>query len=151
MPLSVVIHKDVAEYQPKLIGGLTTRTLICIVGALGMSILTGIYIYFVLGLNVADNAWMIYVVSMPFWLCGFIRPRGMKFEEYASLWLRHQISDNRLPHIPSMIKMGYVDKKTRSRAKKYDKLYRKFTRSRGIEAYSPRAGMVPPIQVCEGR
>ncbi len=143
MPLSVVIHKDVAEYQPKIVGGLTGRTLVCIIGALGVSILAGVYLYFVLGLNVADNAWLIYMVSLPFWLCGFIKPKGMKFEEFASLWWRHQTADGRLPYIPSMIKIGYVEKRTRKKVQKYDSIYRKFTRSRGIEAYSPRLGMVP--------
>ena len=36
--LSVAIHKDIAEYQPKVIGKLTGRTLISITVALGLSI-----------------------------------------------------------------------------------------------------------------
>lgn len=34
--LSVAIHKDIAEYQPKVIGKLTGRTLISITVALGL-------------------------------------------------------------------------------------------------------------------
>lgn len=46
--LSVAVHKDIAEYQPKVVGKMTGRTLASIAGALGCSVLTGLYIYFVL-------------------------------------------------------------------------------------------------------
>ena len=36
--LSVAIHKDIAEYQPKVIGKLTGRTLISITVALGLAV-----------------------------------------------------------------------------------------------------------------
>lgn len=78
--LSVAVHKDIAEYQPKVVGKMTGRTLASIAGALGCSVLTGLYIYFVLGWNVGDNMMLIYAVSLPFWCCGFIRPKGMPFE-----------------------------------------------------------------------
>lgn len=74
--LSVAVHKDIAEYQPKVVGKMTGRTLASIAGALGCSVLTGLYIYFVLGWNVGDNMMLIYAVSLPFWCCGFIRPKG---------------------------------------------------------------------------
>lgn len=140
--LSVAVHKDVAEYQPKIIGKLTARTLICVAGALLLSLAGGCYIYFVLGLAVEDNIWIVYAVSLPFWLCGFFRPKGMKFEEFLPVWMRHQLSDNRLPFIPTMMKLGYVEKTEERKGKKYDKRYRKFTRTKGIEAYSPRTGLL---------
>ena len=65
--LSVTVHKDIAEYQPKVVGKMTGRTLISIVGALGVSVLTGVYLYFVLGLNPGDYMMVIYAVSLPFW------------------------------------------------------------------------------------
>ena len=49
--LSVAVHKDIAEYQPKIVGKMTMRTLVSITGALSVSVLAGLYIYFVLGLN----------------------------------------------------------------------------------------------------
>ena len=58
--LSVAVHKDLGEYQPKIIGKMTARTLLCITGALGLSVLTGCYMYFVLGMNVTDNMIIIY-------------------------------------------------------------------------------------------
>lgn len=61
--LSVAVHKDIAEYQPKIVGKMTMRTLISITGALSVSVLAGLYIYFVLGLNVSDCTYFIYAVS----------------------------------------------------------------------------------------
>ena len=60
--LSVAVHKDIAEYQPKIVGKMTMRTLVSITGALSVSVLAGLYIYFVLGLNVSDCTYFIYAV-----------------------------------------------------------------------------------------
>lgn len=86
--LSVAVHKDIAEYQPKIVGKMTMRTLVSITGALSVSVLAGLYIYFVLGLNVSDCTYFIYAVSLPFWCVGFVKPCGMPFEQFAPLWLK---------------------------------------------------------------
>ena len=41
--LSVAIHKDIGEYQPKVIGKMTGRTLVSIAGALGAAVASGLY------------------------------------------------------------------------------------------------------------
>lgn len=143
--LSVAVHKDIAEYQPKVVGKLTTRTLLSIVGALGFSVLTGMYIYFVLGLNVGDNMMIIYAVSLPFWCCGFVRPKGMPFEQFVPLWFRATFGDDRIFYVPSMTLGGFVhdpDEKNKQKGKVYGKHYRKQCELKGIESYSPRAGRV---------
>ncbi len=141
--LSVAVHKDVAEYKPKIIGKLTLRTLLSIAGAVGSAVLAGIYLHFVLGINVASNSFLIYIVSTPFWLIGFWSPKGMKFEEFLAAWLRHKLSNNRLNYIPSMIKIGYASNITKRRKEKiYVKAYRKLIKLKGIECYSPRAGKI---------
>ena len=145
--LSVAIHKDVAEYQPKVIGKLTGRTLISITVALGLSIAVAVYMNLVLKIDPTDHLEFIYAVSLPFWCCGFWKPHGLPFEQFALLWLQHQLSDNRLFYKPSMFKSGFVktpDEITQSRkGKLYDKSTRKFLDgTNGLEAYSPRAGRV---------
>ena len=60
--LSVAVHKDIAEYQPKIVGKMTMRTLVSITGALSVSVLAGLYIYFVLGLNVSDCTFFVAVL-----------------------------------------------------------------------------------------
>lgn len=54
--LSVAIHKDIAEYQPKVIGKLTGRTLISITVALGLSIAVAVYMNLVLKIDPTDES-----------------------------------------------------------------------------------------------
>ena len=72
--LSVAVHKDIAEYQPKIVGKMTMRTLVSITGALSVSVLAGLYIYFVLGLNVSDCTYFIYAVSFGCPKCLWLKP-----------------------------------------------------------------------------
>lgn len=143
--LSITVHKNIAEYQPKIVGKLTMRTLMSLAGALGSSILAGLYIYFVLGWNVGDSTLIIYAVSLPFWLCGFFRPKGMPFEQFFPLWIKAKFTDDRIFYTPSLYRAGIAEKPEAKRTKKgttYDKYYRKERALKGIEAYSPRAGRV---------
>ncbi|MEW4402902.1 PrgI family protein [Enterococcus sp. AN402] len=143
--LSVTVHKNIAEYQPKIIWKMTIRTVISLSGALGCSILTGLYIYFVLGWNVGDHIVLIYAVSLPFWLCGFFRPKGMPFEKFAPLWVKAKFIDDRIFYTPSLY-LSRLSKQPKANHRKkgniYEKFYRKERALRGIEAYSPRAKRV---------
>ena len=126
--LSVAVHKDIAEYQPKIVGKMTMRTLVSITGALSVSVLAGLYIYFVLGLNVSDCTYFIYAVSLPF----------------APLWLKANFTNDRIFYKPSMRLAGLLSESENSKQKGtiYGKHYRKQGNLRGIESYSPRAGRV---------
>ena len=142
--LSVAVHKDVGEYQPKIIGKLTLRTLVCISGAIGISILAALYMTFILGLQVSDNMFIIYAISIPFWLCGFMRPQGMKFEVFARLWLEYNFTQKRLFYIPAF-KLAGIDSDDvleKRKESKYDKELRKLYSEPGIEAYSAKAGRI---------
>lgn len=141
--LSVAVHKDIAEYQPKIVGKMTGRTLVSIAGALGCSVLTGLYLYFVLGLNPGDYMMVIYAVSLPFWCCGFFRPKGMPFEQFVPLWLKANFGDDRIFYTPSM-RLAHLIGGNKKEGKEniYGKHYRKQCSLKGIEAYSPRAGRV---------
>ena len=142
--LSVAVHKDIAEYQPKIVGKMTMRTLVSITGALSVSVLAGLYIYFVLGLNVSDCTYFIYAVSLPFWCVGFVKPCGMPFEQFAPLWLKANFTNDRIFYKPSMRLAGLLSESENSKQKGtiYGKHYRKQGNLRGIESYSPRAGRV---------
>ena len=145
--LSVAIHKDISEYQPKLIGKMTTRTLGCIAGAIGAAVVSALYIYFVLGLNVGDFSWVIWAVSIPFWCVGFFKPCGMPFEQFAPLWLKAYFTNDRIFYTPSMKLANLITNKpanfkNKKEKSKYDKIYNKQCDLRGIECYSPRAGRV---------
>ena len=143
--LSVAVHKDIAEYQPKIVGKLTGRTLVSIAAALGVSVLTALYVYFVLGLEVGKNMVLIYAVSLPFWCCGFVKPKGMVFEQFVPLWFRAKLTNDRIFYKPSMTLAGLVPDpsgRNQRKGKVYGKHYRKQEGLRGIESYSPRAGRV---------
>lgn len=142
--LSVAVHKDIAEYQPKIVGKMTMRTLVSITGALSVSVLAGLYIYFVLGLNVSDCTYFIYAVSLPFWCVGFVKPCGMPFEQFAPLWLKANFTNDRIFYKPSMRLAGLLSESENSKQKGtiYGKHCRKQGNLRGIESYSPRAGRV---------
>ena len=126
--LSVAVHKDIAEYQPKIVGKMTMRTLVSITGALSVSVLAGLYIYFVLGLNVSDCTYFIYAVSL----------------QFAPLWLKANFTNDRIFYKPSMRLAGLLSESENSKQKGtiYGKHYRKQGNLRGIESYSPRAGRV---------
>lgn len=140
--LSVAVHKDIGEYQPKVVGKLTMRTLLSIVGALGCSVIAGLYIYFVLGLSVTDHIVIVYLVSLPFWLCGFFRPKGMPFEQFFPLWLKANFTHDRLFYQSSLYLSKFTNIVQNQKGKVYGKFYRKQCALRGIESYSPRAGRV---------
>lgn len=141
--LSVAIHKDVGEYQPKIVGKLSARTIICIIGAVGSSLLTAAYITFVLGLQTSDFMIVIYAISIPFWLCGFMRPQGLKFEVFAKYWLEYNFADKHIHFIPSFKLAGFDERcDERKERKIYDKELRKLANEPGIEAYSPKAGRI---------
>ena len=98
-----------------------------------------------LGLNPGDYMMVIYAVSLPFWCCGFIRPKGMPFEKFVPLWLRAKFTDDRIFYTPSMTQSGLVrdpDIHIQKKGSIYGKYYRKQGELKGIEAYSPRAGRV---------
>lgn len=136
--LSVAVHKDIAEYQPKIVGKMTMRTLVSITGALSVSVLAGLYIYFVLGLNVSDCTYFIYAVSLPFWCVGFVKPCGMPFEQFAPLWLKANFTNDRIFYKPSMRLAGLLSESENSKQKGtiYGKHYRKQGNLRGISSSS---------------
>lgn len=140
--LSVAVHKDVSEYEPKIIGKLTLRSLACIAAAVIVTIIVAAYCTCVLALDSTIVMYISLTLSIPFWLMGFFKPKGLKFEVYAKYWLDYNMHDKKVFYVPSFIKIGLADKAKEKGELKYDKQYRKFATQPGIEAYSPKAGRV---------
>jgi len=137
--LSVAVHKDIGEYKPKFVGKLTVRTLIAIAGAIGGVLLLSAYCFFVLGISIADNIWMIWIVAIPFWAAGFWQPHKMDPEKFVALWLRHNLSSGQMKYIPTPRSSGYMKNIERGA---YNDSYKNFAKVKGIENYSPRNGRV---------
>ena len=97
--LSVSVHKDIGEYTEKVVGKvgkLSARTLACTVGGLGAAVGAAAVTYFGLGIPVADATLPVMACSMPFWLAGFWRPKGLVAEKFIPLYLGHMIGDGKL-------------------------------------------------------
>lgn len=91
--LSVSIHKNIGEYTEKVVGKLSARTLICVIGGLAASVGAAALVYFGFGIPVSSATLPVMAASMPFWLAGFWRPKGLKAEKFVPLYLRHLTTD----------------------------------------------------------
>ena len=101
MALSLPVQKDLNQYQPKIIGKLTKRTLISIACAIAAALLMGIYINFVIRVSIDDFGWLIILVAVPIWVLGFAKPAQMVAEKWFPLWVKHNFSLNQVRYIPS--------------------------------------------------
>lgn len=141
--LSVGIHKDIGEYEPKYFAKMGKRTIICVCGAVGSCLASAWYIMFVLGLQPSDFSFVIFGISIPFWLCGFFKPHGLKFEVFARYWLEYNFETKHIHNIPSFKLAGFDERCDQRKERKiYDKELRKLANEPGIEAYSPKARRV---------
>lgn len=96
--LTAPVHKDIGEYTEKVVGKLSARTLACVAGGIASSFAAAAGSYFLLGIQVSDATLPVMAASMPFWLLGFWRPRGLKAEEYVPMRLDHMLSDGKLAY-----------------------------------------------------
>lgn len=94
--LSVSVHKDIGEYTEKVVGKMSVRTLACTAGGLAASVGAAAASYFCLGVEVADAALPVMACSMPFWLAGFWRPKGLVAEKFIPLYAGHALTDGKL-------------------------------------------------------
>jgi hypothetical protein len=131
--LSTAVFKDPLEYKPKLIFKMTTRTLVSVAGAIGSSVVVGLYIHYVLGLATSDFNYLIYAASIPFWCIGFITPKKLPFEQWLVLWLRHRFSQTTLFYVSTFTKCDLVDRKESIHGRQY----RRFSKLRSRELYRP--------------
>lgn len=97
--LSVTVHKDIGEYKEKVVGKMSARTLACIAGAIAASFATAAIAYFAFGVPVSNAAFPVTAASMPFWLLGFWRPKGLAPEAFVPLWAAHVLGDGKLPYL----------------------------------------------------
>ena len=96
--LSVSVHKDIGEYTEKIVGKMSFRTLACTAGGLAASVVAAAICYFALGIPVESASLPVMAASMPFWLAGFWRPKGLTAEKFLPLLLEHRLSDGKLAY-----------------------------------------------------
>lgn len=130
--LSVSVHKDIGEYTEKVVGKLSTRTLICVAGGLLAAVGAAAYVYLVLRIDVSYATLPVMACSMPFWLAGFWRPKGMKVEEFIPLWWQHTFTDDRIEYQAGFLA---ADGLTESIAQKADRKSKRKTKKKGAELH----------------
>ena len=151
--LSVPVHKDVTEYQPKVIGGLTARTIICIGAAVGCALAFGMLCTFVFHVVINDVIYLVWLAAAPAALLGFYTPHGMNFEKFAPLWLAHNFNEQCLVYVSASnrgefkaekaaLEKEYADGRKKANGKELSRLYR----TNGIEMWEP-GGRLEPMTI----
>lgn len=151
--LSVPVHKDVTEYQPKVIGGLTARTIICIGAAVGCALAFGMLCTFVFHVDINDVIYLVWLAAAPAALLGFYTPHGMNFEKFAPLWLAHNFNEQCLVYVcasnrgefkaeKAALEKEYSDGRKKANGKELSRLYR----TNGIEMWEP-GGQLEPMTI----
>ena len=151
--LSVPVHKDVTEYQPKVIGGLTARTIICIGAAAGCALAFGMLCTFVFHVDINDVIYLVWLAAAPAALLGFYTPHGMNFEKFAPLWLAHNFNEQCLVYVSASnrgefkaekaaLEKEYADGRKKANGKELSRLYR----TNGIEMWEP-GGRLEPMTI----
>lgn len=145
--LSCPIHKDISSYEAKIVAGLTKRTLIFSVLACVVGVAIGIFLWFGIGVDPTEFPWLFLILggTAGFWAMGYVRPLGLKFEHWASLWLRQHLINQKfyycstasLGHCPAP-KVGFA-KEThigqKQASNKLNKPYEKLRKKKGIELW----------------
>lgn len=96
MSLQIPIQKDIGEYQEKIVGKMSLRTLACVTGGFACAIAVACVIHFAFHIEVGNATLPVMAAALPFWLAGFWRPFGMKLEEFVPLLYDHHFGPTRL-------------------------------------------------------
>ena len=140
MSLQIPIQKDIGEYEEKIVGKLSLRTLICVTLGFASTIATAAVIYFWLGMDVSNAAFPVMCASLPFWLAGFWRPFGMRLEKFIPRFASHHLDEQTLlyrsdpdPSCPPM-KAGKPSRRSRRAANRKGAELREPTKQQEQEA-----------------
>lgn len=102
MALRIPAQKDIGEYEEKIVGKMSLRTLACVSLGFGSAVGAAAFVHLGPHADVADAAFPIMLCSMPFWLAGFWRPFGMRAEELLPLLAAHELSPQLLAYEPCL-------------------------------------------------
>lgn len=124
MSLQIPVQKDIGEYEEKIVGKLSLRTLVCVVLGFVSAIATAAATYFWIGTDVSNAAFPVMCASLPFWLAGFWRPFGMRLERFFPLFVSHHLDDQTLLYKNALdpsfdrVKAGKPTRRARRAAKR---------------------------------
>ena len=120
--LHIPIQKDIGEYEQKLFGDMSIRTCVCLAGGFATAIATAL-------------AFPIMLATLPFWLAGFWKPRGMPFERFLPLLAKHHLAKRHFEYAPSH--RGAMAAPLALEPRKLARKERKRIYRKGAELYEP--------------
>lgn len=126
------MHKDIGEYTEKVVGKLSARTLACTAGGLASAVAVAAVGNLVLDVPADAMTLPVMAASMPFWLLGFWRPKGLPAEKFVPLLAEHVLDDGKLAYAtgsrPDALAGGV-------RCEKVDRRARRASRRKGAERH----------------
>ena len=92
MSLQIPIQKDIGEYDEKIVGKLTLRTLCCLALGFSAAVAAAAVLHLGLKADVSAMTLPIMAAALPFWLAGFCKPYGLPFEKFVPLLASHALN-----------------------------------------------------------
>lgn len=96
MALETRIPKEITDYREKIVFGLSARQLVSVAAAVAVVGITAFILWYLIGMNFAIVEYILIAEALPFAAFGFIRHKGMPFEQMARMRLRHRFGEKRL-------------------------------------------------------
>lgn len=96
MSLETRIPKEICDYREKIVFGLSARQLASLGAAVAVVGLTALVLYYLLGIDLKVVEYVLITEAMPIIAVGFIRYKGLSFEDYARVRLNHRFGAKRL-------------------------------------------------------
>lgn len=136
MSLQIPIQKDIGEYDEKIVGKLTLRTLCCLALGFSAAVAVAAVLHWGLKVDVSAMTLPIMAAALPFWLAGFCKPYGLPFERFVPLLASHALNNQSLVYrsCAAIEKASHPNgKKPRKKTRREKRAFRK----KGSENYEP--------------
>ena len=102
MALETRIPKEITEYHEKIVFGMSGRQLIAITVAGAVVGLTAFILWYLLGINFAIVEYILILEALPIVAFGFIRHKGMPFEQILRIRTNYHFGEKHLPNKTSL-------------------------------------------------
>lgn len=97
--IQIGIHKDILnDYEEKIVGSLSLRKLIACSIAFPLAVAFSVVLVFVWGADAQAAAYVAAIIAVPIWYMGFMKPHGMKPEEYLDLWVNDRFGTHKITY-----------------------------------------------------
>lgn len=96
MSLETRIPKEINDYREKIVFGLSARQLLAVAIAVVLVGATAFVLCYLLQIDLKIVEYILIAEAMPIIAVGFIRYKGLSFEDYALIRLRHRFGVKRL-------------------------------------------------------